>query len=453
MRTPPPSCITACLALLLAAPAQAQTLEDRVSQLFMVGSRTVPLQVSAPGDALRASGRLGENDDFLPSAVQANAAVLDFLTRWMGVSPGYLPLGTTSGGVAFRFEGAVPVPTASSAGPLFAERAPTLGRGRGVVGANYTRTRFNTARGRPLEDLRLNFTSVNLDSDLCDAQQGRDCAPLGVPLSENDVLSLLLSLNLDVEVGSLFATYGLLDRLDVGVILPVVHTRIAGHSIAEVIPFGTSPTGATHFISGTPQDPVLSSAQSTQGSAFGIGDIAARVKLNVMDRERGALAVLADVRFPTGDEKDFLGTGELSARGLGIVSMQFGSFSPHLNLGYVWRGGEASNGAANDALLATVGFDQLFASWATFAADLVSEFQVGKSVFEVPPPVTFTVPFVRSVRPMELSDARDNIVSAAIGFKLGTLSNFTGVVNALIPITGSSPRPDFAWSLGVEYDF
>jgi hypothetical protein len=83
----------------------------------------------------------------------------------------------------------------------------------------------------------------------------------------------------------------------------------------------------------------------------------------------------------------------------------------------------------------------------------VSEFQVGGSVFEVPPEVTFTQPFVRTVRPMDLTDARDNIVSASIGFRFATLSNITGVVNSLIPVGGNSPRPDFAWSLGLEYDF
>jgi hypothetical protein len=27
------------------------------------------------------------------------------------------------------------------------------------------------------------------------------------------------------------------------------------------------------------------------------------------------------------------------------------------------------------------------------------------------------------------------------------------VANTLIPVTGSSPLPDFAWTVGVEYDF
>jgi hypothetical protein len=453
MQTRMRSLAAACLVLLLATPARAQSLQALVGRLFLVGQHTAPLQVSAQGTPQSTTGSVEEDDGFIPSASLANGAVLDFLTRWVGISPGYFPLGSTSGGLTFRFEGGLPVAAAVSAGPIYGERGHTLGRGRAVVGATYTSTRFNTSRGEPIKDLRLTFTHTNIDSDQCDAEEGRDCAPLGVPLSENDLLEVLLTLNLDVDVASLFVTYGLLDRVDLGLIFPVVHTNLAAHSVAQIIPFGTLPTGAMHFLGGTPQDPVLSTTQVVDGSATGIGDLAGRMKVNLVQRNRAAMAVLADVRAPTGDEKDFLGTGEWSFRGFGILSLQFGNFSPHVNAGYVWRGENAANGVANDAALATVGFDQVFAPWATFSVDVISELQLGTSVFQVPAPVTFTEPFVRSVRPMEISDARDNLVTVSLGFRLATLSNFVGVANTLIPVAGSSPRPDFAWSLGVEYDF
>jgi hypothetical protein len=439
----------ASITLLLATPVRAQTLQDLVGRLFVVGQQTAPLWVNAP----EATISVAQDDGFLPSASVANGAVLDFLTRWVGVSPGYFPVGSTSGGLTFHFEGGLPIAAAVSAGPIFGERGQTLGRGRAVVGANYTSTRFNTSRGKPIDNLRLDFTHSNIDTDQCDAEEGRDCAPLGIPTSENDLLEVLLTLDLDVDVASLFMTYGLLDRVDLGVILPVVHTNLAAHSIAQIIPFGGLPTEATHFLAGTPQDPVLSTTQVVDGSATGIGDIAGRMKVNLLQGNRAAIALLADVRAPTGDEKDFLGTGEWAFRGLGILSLQFGNFSPHANAGYVWRGENAANGVANDAVLATIGFDQVFAPWATFSADVISELQLGRSVFEVPGPVTFTEPFVRAVRPMEISDARDNLATVSLGFRLATLSNFMGVANTLIPITGSSPRPDFAWTVGVEYDF
>ena len=164
------------------------------------------------------------------------------------------------------------------------------------------------------------------------------------------------------------------------------------------------------------------------------------------------MALLADVRAPTGDEADFIGAADWAVRGYGVLSMQFGSFSPHLNADYVSRG-KSPAGIADDAALATVGFDQALAQWATLSADVVSELQLGRSVFQTPPPVTFTAPFVRTVRPLEVPDGRDNLVSLSLGFRFATLSNLTGLANSLIPVTGTSPHPDFAWSLGVEYDF
>jgi hypothetical protein len=454
VHTPSRSCAAACLALLVATPARAQSLEDLLTRLFVVRGQTIPLQVRGQLEPEGSSSFLSEDDSFVPSAVQANAEALDLVTKWMSVSPAYFPFGSTSGGLAFRFERGIPAPAPTSAGPIFGERSQTLGRGRGVIGANVTSTRFTTSRGRPLSQLRLTFTHRNIDSDQCDAEEGRDCAPLGVPASENDMLEFLLNVDLSVDIGSVFLTYGLLDRVDLGIMLPFVHTSMDGRSTAQIIPFGTLPSGAAHFFAGTPEDPVLSSTQAVHGSATGIGDLAVRTKMNFLAGERAAVALLADVRFPTGEEDDFLGIGDWSARGIGVFSMVFGSFSPHLNAGYVWRGAKAGNGAAKDAVLVTIGFDQVFAPWATFATDLIAEFQVGKHAFVAPPPVRFTEPFERSVQPTSIGNLRNNVASASVGFRFATISNFTAVTNALFPVTyGSRPRTDFAWSLGLEYHF
>ena len=104
-------------------------------------------------------------------------------------------------------------------------------------------------------------------------------------------------------------------------------------------------------------------------------------------------------------------------------------------------------------MLATVGFDQVLAPWATFAASFVSEFQVGESVYQVPDPVTFSAPVPRVVQPLEVPDIRDDALSTAIGFKFMTQSGLTALVNALVPVKRGGPRPDFAWSLGLEHDF
>ena len=91
------------------------------------------------------------------------------------------------------------------------------------------------------------------------------------------------------------------------------------------------------------------------------------------------------------------------------MSAQFGDFSPHANIGYVYRRAELQN----DAVLATIGFDHLMASWAMIAVDLVSELQVGDNNLVLPQPLTVDEPFLRVINPTTIPDVRDDIVNAS----------------------------------------
>jgi hypothetical protein len=249
---------------------------------------------------------------------------------------------------------------------------------------------------------------------------------------------------------ALSLTYGLTNWLDIGAMVPIVHTNLEGSSRAQVIPFSsTSGSRAETFIAGTPDNPVLSSVQFVQGSATGVGDIAARMKINLVQRGWTGFSVLGDVRFPTGDEADFLGAGHRAVRALGVFSTRLGNFSPNASVGYLAWSGKSTN----DGFLATVGFDQALAPWAAFAASFVSEFQTGRSVYQVPPAVTITAPYRRVVQPLDLPDIRDNALSVAAGFKFMTKSGVTALIDGLVPVQRGGPRPDFAWALGAEYDF
>src|SRR5690242_20818377 len=126
-----------------------------------------------------------------------------------------------------------------------------------------------------------------------------------------------------MTVTSFFVSFGLLDRVDVGVVLPIVSTTLRGTSEAQIVPFGG--TTAQHFFGGTPANPELSTSRFVEGSATGIGDIAARVKVNVMRSDRTNFSLLADARFPTGSADDLLGSGHVAARALGILSARFGA--------------------------------------------------------------------------------------------------------------------------------
>jgi hypothetical protein len=300
----------------------------------------------------------------------------------------------------------------------------------------------------PLNGLKLVFTHENVDFPGCTEEQGgEDCSKLGTPVLENDVMLFDLSLDAEVAVTSFFVTYGLTDRLDFGVVLPVIQATIRGHGVAQILPFGG--TTAAHFFAGTPESPVLHAEKSVNGSAFGIGDVAVRMKANMVSTPRTNLALFGEVRLPTGNEEDLLGSGRFSARAIAVMSTTIQEFGAHVNLGYQFT----NDSTRNDAVIAVAGFDQRIARGVTLAADLLSEFQVGTSALRLPGIVTYDVPFRRTVNPTNVPDKRDNLISGSFGFKFTTSNRLGFVANTVIPLNSAGLRASVAYTLGAEVAF
>ena len=433
----------------IARPAQAQ-LKDKINQLFIFGNGADPLFLAGTADPSNPASVRAHGEHFIPSAVSGNGTLIAFLESAIGSNATNLPIGSTSGGQTYQFVGGVPQATSTSQGPVFAERAQTLGLGRVLVGVSVNSFHFKSVRGVDLHDVELNFTHENVtDSTFpgCDSIVGGDCSQMGVPTLENDFIQFNLNLDLNVTSYVFALSYGLRDWLDVGVAVPVITTWLSGTSNAQVVPFG-GPT-AVHFFGGTPSDPVLSASRSVQGSATGLGDVSARAKIRVARGAHSAFALLGDARFATGSETDLLGSGYMSILGLAIVSAQFGSFAPHANIGYEHHTG----GDLNDAVLATVGFEHAMAPWATLAVDVISQLQAGDSKLVIPPPVQITVPFQRTITPTNIPNMRDDIINGSFGMKLRAAPGLQVVANALFPLNRGGLRPATAWSTGLEYNF
>lgn len=437
----------------LCSPLQAQGLRGQISQLFIFGPGEDPLFLSGTADPGNPSSIQVHGTHFIPAAVTSNGTVISFVTSAISTNVADFPFSSASGGTTFRFEGGVPVATSTSPGPVFAERAQTLGRGRALVGLAYSSFRYATLRGVPLNDVQLTFTHENVTGPECDsvvsaaAGVPTSCGPMGVPVLENDIMPFTLALDIRVAVTTFVLTYGLSDRLDVGVAIPLVGTTLTGHSRAQIIPFG-GPTAA-HFFTGAPDNPGLSADRFVQGSASGLGDVAVRVKLNLHSSTRSGVAVLADGRFPTGSQNDLLGAGRFSGRVVGVLSNQFGSFASHANVGYLYRAGNLRN----DAVVATAGFDQQMSPWATFVADVISQWQVGDNKLTLPGDVTITQPFLRTVQTSDIPDIRDDLVNASLGFKFTLDQGPTVITNALFPLNRGGLRPNVLYTVGVEYSF
>ena len=420
------ACLGCLSAVLLAAPAQAQSLRDHFSELFTFGQCGRPLCLSV--DTIS-----GHGAHFVPDVVQGENNLLGFITGAIGLSVSNIPFTAATSGVTYSFEQGVPVATAVSPGPIFAERAETLGRGRFLVGANVSGIRFDNVRGVPLDDLVLHFTHQNVGD-----------AALGNPTFERDVLTVTTDLDLSLVVSSIFASFGVTDNLDIGVAVPIIRASLAGSSVAEVDPYD-SPT--PHTFDGQH----MTATASTQASATGIGDIAARLKLNLRQTPSLAFGLLADARFPTGREEDFLGSGATTVRVLGIASGRAGSFSPHANAGFLYT----SAADQNNRLLATVGFDQLLSPIATLAVDLVASFETAESRLVLPAPVVYTAPdpqpFVLELT--RIPDRKDDFVDASFGVKLSPGGDNRVVTNVLFPLVKAGVRPGVMWTLGLERTF
>ena len=432
-----------------ASSAGAQNLRDKISDLFIFGPGQQPLFLAGSGDPNNPAFLQAHGAHFIPSSNAENAALIAFLTDALGASIGSIPIGSTSGGETFRFEAGLPVLVSTSSGPIFAERAQTLGRGRMLAGISRTGFRFSTLRGVDMGDINLVFTHQNVDFPGCSQQFGNNCALYGVPRLENDAMDFHLSLDLDVRVTSLYVTYGLGSRFDMGIVLPIVQSEFRGQSDAQIRPFGAPGDSAFHYFSGTATNPVLTAHRESLGSAAGLGDVALRLKLNFRDAPEGGFAMLVDGRFPTGSQEDLLGSGKFTGRALMIFNAKFGDFSPHVNAGFLYHADKQQN----NAVLGTVGFDHRLSDTFTLAADLVTELQVGDSKLPLPGIVTYDVPFRRTLNPTNIPDMRDDIVNGSFGFKLAPARKTTIVLNTLFPLNRGGLRPNLVYTAGIEYTF
>jgi len=256
----------------------------------------------------------------LSTAIATQLAILPFISPSSGFTYRY----DTSTGAFVR--------TTTSFGPIYTERAETVGRRKVSIGASYQRFRFDKLDGIDLHQIPVVFSHL------------ADSGPGGAPQTyEADVIATTNNLKLNMDQTMLFGTVGVLDHLDVSVAIPISSIRMSATSNASIIrvsgpTFNLTTTGQPfpnphEFDASGAQSKVFSST----GSASGIGDITFRTKGTVFQSESVRLAVALDVRTPTGDARKLLGSGAVGLRPFLVVSTGK-RFSPHTNIGYQWNG-------------------------------------------------------------------------------------------------------------------
>ena len=306
------------------------------------------------------------NSAFQSNFTQFNVALVSQLTA--------LPLPSPASGFTYAFDSATGTfrRTTRSFGPILSDRADTIGRGRLSVGFNYQYFSFDALDGVNLSAVPAVFT--------------HDDRQLGG--GRLDFVATANSVEASLAQWTGAITYGLTDRIDVSVAIPIVRTTLSVLSNAHIQRIGTVDP-AVHFF----EDPTAPGGFgdrkqfSGAGSASGVGDLIVRVKANGFREGTRALALGLDLRLPTGDEKDLLGSGAFGVKPFAALSASFGRLSPRANIAWQWNGRSVLandvrrdlKGDLPDQLLYVVGTDVGVNDRVSLAIDFL-----GQHVFDTP---------------------------------------------------------------------
>ena len=104
--------------------------------------------------------------------------------------------------------------------------------------------------------------------------------------------------------------------------LPIVETDLRVVSSARIQRLGTT-NPLTHFYRQSDGEVGVDRLFTALGSASGLGDLMIRLKGTAFSRGRSGFAFGMDVRLPTGDEMNLLGSGAPGLQPFGIWSATY----------------------------------------------------------------------------------------------------------------------------------
>ena len=269
-------------------------------------SRVIPVAIAdgarlsnfrTPAD-FRGSFVVGADVSALPSLLNVGFAQ-QFTT---------FPVATSWGGrLDDSKSGATTGPVARSS---FAERAHTLGKGAFALGFGQQSVHYDAYDGVDLEDgeLKLYFEHNNC----CGGAASPDRATDLNPEFERDLLEQSLAIDIDRNVFGTVLEFGLGERFDIGVVVPIVKVNMRTRVSSRILRLATASDPSIHKF-----DELELQHRTTyaRGNAFGIGDIVVRGKVNFVRTEGGGVSAAVNVQLPTGDADDLLGIGGDASRG------------------------------------------------------------------------------------------------------------------------------------------
>lgn len=335
-------------ALLTTSPVSKTLVRSALPLLlFVMLAKTTPAQInqancgagtSAPSSSLACLAAVSltpSGSGFSPaSPLQRPASntfspsTLAFLSGDIGTEVSQIPLASPASGIIYANNPVTQLPERldQSFGPILTQRAQTIGRHKWYFATTYQYFLLQDIDSQALKSTGA-VIYLNSPGNASTASNPPDFA--GV--SNNNI-----QLRVHQFVG--YATYGLGNRVDVSVAVPLLRVDLR-QTFNEHF-YTTSSAPCPSPTPGAP--PSCSFTGSGHGEATGVGDVVFATKVNAWkfryaDRDHGGLSLGVEFRLPSGDSHNFLGSGAFGSKPFATLSYA-GRFSPHLNVGYQING-------------------------------------------------------------------------------------------------------------------
>jgi hypothetical protein len=427
----------------ISSPASAQepynlnatvtNLATLFTDLFGPRGLVVDSLATLPGEQLHTAHF---NNDFQSNFKQFSTALVGQLVS--------VPLPSPSGGFTYQFDTSLGVfqRTTTSFGPILADRHETIGARRVSVGFTFQRYKYDTIEGLDLDRIPAVFTHDNAF-----LRGGRE-----------DVVTTSSAIDARVSQATTFVTLGVTDRLDVSLAVPLIDVELEVVSEATIHRLGTT-NELTHFYRQADAEVGDRRIFTAKGRAIGVGDLMVRVKTTVAGGATNGLAAGVDVRLPTGDEMNLLGSGTAGLQPFVIWSGTHGTVSPHVNASYKWNGssvlaGNPSTGERAhfpDQASYAIGANVSVNPRLTVAFDLIGQYVINAERLRSQP---FNALDERSVFPnVAFTSDSFNALSGSVGMKANLLERLLLDVNLLFKIDEHGLRDRVTPLIGLEYSF
>jgi Putative MetA-pathway of phenol degradation len=410
-------------------PAGAASLVDQLDNLF--GQDGITL------DNVRVNNVL-HTAHFSSAAFEQLGA----LTSKLSAQASDFPAVSTVPGFAYRYDEKLQVftPVTGSFGSIFVERPETLGKGKFEVGLSYAYVSFKQLNGTDLD--KLNFTLNH--NDCCDAT--RPPPSPDFPAFELDNVDVnFQKFDLTSNVITLTGTYGVTDRFDLNLLLPVVYTDMDVRGVATIDDIsGTD----VHFFNVA--NAVIQETRSVSDNHLGVGDLQLRSKYRLDSIAGFGTAVGLNFRFPTGSQDNFQGFGDFTLEPYFVTARDFGPINLHAAGGFQidpqtidrtrvrYGGGVAWQVHERVALI----------------TDVIGSSNITTEEDEIKVP-QFTQTNQQSPSSFQTTTTRLNstIVDVVPGIKVNVAGSAFVFFSAFVPINDSGLRTDFTPIGGVEMSF